>query len=158
LVGKAILRSLLRTTLPRFTNFWLIPSTKEISKLEADIDRIKKEIDTDSFYTSPEKLGENNQKVLVCATLPVLQFGDVEEISKEKGRLVNIQNSLNFKQSPIFDYLSYFSALQKFFELEFFMNKVGSVSESVAGLELHCLSGLQFWEDSDESLLLGMDQ
>jgi len=94
----------------------------------------------------------------VCATLPVLQFGDVEEISKEKGRLVNIHNSLNFKQCPIFDYLSYFSALQKFFELEFFMNKVGSVSESVAGLELHCLSGLQFWEDSDESLLLGMDQ
>lgn len=37
------------------------------------------------------------------------------------------------------------------------MNKAGSVSESIAGLELHALSGLQFWEDSDESLLMGLD-
>jgi len=44
------------------------------------------------------------------------------------------------------------------FETELFASKVGSIAESIAGLELHCMSGLQFWEDSDESLLMGLDQ
>ena len=54
-------------------------------------------------------------------------------------------------------YLEYFQSFSQFFELEFFMNKVGAISEAVAGLETSVMSGLQFWEDSDESLFGNMD-
>ena len=46
----------------------------------------------------------------------------------------------------------YFRQLQNLFDLEFFFNKLPSRAHSMAGLEQAVMSGVPFWEESEEAL------
>ena len=47
-------------------------------------------------------------------------------------------------------YFLYFKSLSNLFDLEVFQNKVSSSAFTVASLEKQVLSGIPFWEESDD--------
>jgi hypothetical protein len=54
--------------------------------------------------------------------------------------------------------LMYFSSLQNLFDLEFFMAKLSSDSKTQTFLENSIMSGLSFWELSEEELMQLQDE
>ena len=54
-------------------------------------------------------------------------------------------------------YLRYFKAISNIFDLEFFTNKLASSAQSIANVEKMVLSGVPFYEESDDALFGNMD-
>jgi hypothetical protein len=66
---------------------------------------------------------------------------------------VEYKNALSFERLPIMMLLKYFNSLQNLFDLEFFQTKMTTSSKTMAEIESKVLSGLSFWEMSEEELM-----
>ena len=78
---------------------------------------------------------------------------DVDLIQQERNRYVEFQEAYDYSAGGIADkYLKYFKAISNIFDLEFFTNKLASSAQSIANVEKMVLSGVPFYEESDDAL------
>ena len=72
---------------------------------------------------------------------------------QERNRYVVFQEAYDYSAGGIADkYLKYFKAISNIFDLEFFTNKLASSAQSIANVEKMVLSGVPFYEESDDAL------
>lgn len=112
-------------------------------------------------FERPPEWNSNDQKTLIRKKLPRLTVTDLKEskdTQKDRSRFVDFKQNYNYEGNIVVQYLYYLRQMSNLFDLEFFANKLPSKTFSVAGLEQHVMSGLPFWEESDEGLLEDSDE
>lgn len=86
-----------------------------------------------------------------------MDIKDTEESVKRKGRYVDFKEAFHIQTYDPLKYLYYFKQFTNLFDIEFFIHKLHSNAHSLAGLEMHVNSGLQFWEDREASYFVSDD-
>jgi hypothetical protein len=76
-----------------------------------------------------------------------------ENFLNQKKRFVEYKNALSFERLPLMMLLKYLNSLQNLFDLEFFQTKMTSNAKTMAEIEYKVLSGLSFWEMSEEEII-----
>ena len=88
----------------------------------------------------------------------------IDMLSSQAESISSHQRSIDFAEvyllsgNKMLHYLYYLRQFQNLFDLEFFANKLPSLSFSIAGLEQCVLSGAPFWEDGNDADDLSSDE
>ena len=78
---------------------------------------------------------------------------------KERFRLVEFSEAFDYNESGrLVRYLRYWKQVSNIFDLEFFVNKLGSSAFSIANVEKMVLSGVPFYDEGDDALFGDMDE
>lgn len=67
-------------------------------------------------------------------------------------RFVDFDCAFSYESSQLMHYFLYFKSLSNLYDLEVFQNKISSSALTVATLEKNVLSGVPFWEESEDAL------
>jgi hypothetical protein len=91
--------------------------------------------------------------------LTLTESRDVDLVVKDRFRLVEFQEAFDYNESgKLVRYLRYWKQVSNIYDLEFFINKLGSSAFSMANVEKMVLSGVPFYEEGDDALFGDMDE
>lgn len=122
----------------RIQNFMRLPANHEIFNLEFDIEKFKSvnmpknlryNLGSPAEKVMPEFVCNNSLEKIKqkIQKLTIKDCTDVEEIVKERQRLVEFQEAYDYSCAGYAtSYLKYFKAMSNIFDLEFFTNKLAT--------------------------------
>ena len=160
----------------RIGSYWAVPSFAEVMAIEQQLDEFKLYNLQDLYkfdladpsggdINDPDRpLPEfyvNDQEGLIKKRLPKVSVLDVKQSRdnmQERLRFVQFQEGFTYKDNTALQYLYYMRQFQNLFDLEFFVHKLPSKTFSIGGLEQQVMSGLPFWDESDESFFDDSDE
>lgn len=115
----------------------------------------------DQEKSTPALLINDDSLSLIKNKLPRITLHEIaasESNLKEKQRFVDFEQAFNYDCTGFsFKMLAYFYNLQNLFDLEFFACKLSSSSATMANVEKSVLTGVPFFEESDETLFADLN-